>query len=724
MGRYERRVENSRGTGETYRSAETALRAVTEELQIMQRSFLKTLQEDIKRLQGEKNRLADDIKRLQEEKEQLNQERVIGEQQALVRQLAQVLANHISSQLQSNLETLANQAIERASSNATLNTAQNNNDNASQLFDSLDDTLTLTFNTLQQELKNYQNSISEQMSRMKLQQHQGEAILAELINRLRGELEKTTKTPVETIKAAPPHEYQPTQTQQVNISEPVTKLQPTENSSEIVTKLQPAENGFEIVTQLQPIDNSSETVTKLQPTENGSEIITQLQPIDNRSETVTKLQPAENGSEIVTQLQSIDNSSETATKLQPVDNSIEQPSSLNTVPQEAPDVSDVSPSKSPERETIFTPPVTSVSAPPPEPQPAIKPIKPSSKQVRFSSLSIKGLLLIVLSTLILSVYNVAIKVIFLPAGSQILGVSEVDNLLVPTLGNALLILMLRMLVVVPLMLLLTPILYPQIWQDVQNIVDSLQGKSSSADPIIKRVFILSVVSGFFLFLSQLLIYLAISQIPTAAAITLYFIYPIVTGILSWSFFGDRPTSWGGGAIAAISLGELLVLSGFVISGRESSLGSTAAIIAGISFAIYVIISRLCAAKLHPITCTIINFATMLLLSLVSLILPLPPTSSLVVNPAKLLEVILSAFILGVLTLLGYLLNHFGVDKLGGTRAAIFGATIPALTVILAGLILQESLLPIQVVGVLAVTFGAAAFSWEQIRNRLNASHSS
>ena len=81
MGRFDNGPEKSRRASEPYGSAESALQAVTEELQIIQRNLLKSLQDDVKRLQGEKIRLADDIKRLQEEKEQLQGGRHIDELQ-------------------------------------------------------------------------------------------------------------------------------------------------------------------------------------------------------------------------------------------------------------------------------------------------------------------------------------------------------------------------------------------------------------------------------------------------------------------------------------------------------------------------------------------------------------------------------------------------------------------------------------------------------------------
>ncbi len=625
MGRLEQRPENPH-QDDPCGAAETALRAVTEELQIIQRNFLKSWQEDVKRLQMEKNRLADDIKLLQEEKEHLQQGRHVGEQQALVRQLAQVLANHISSQLQSSLEELATQAMQGVSVVRVTDSSANIQDRASakvngsaeQLLGSLDDTLTITFNTLQQELKNYQSSFSQQLSRMQNQQQQGEAILVELVNSLRRQLETTPETPPTTIKQAPPPQFEPVRQKQNTYFEAATKL--------------------------------------------------------------------------------------------PVDSSLGQSAPLNSPIKEATAVSSLPPRKS-QNETI---PPTATPAPEQKAPPPLRQMEPLS-------LGSMGLWLIVLSTTASSLYNVAIKVIFHP-GFHIFGVFEVERLISPTLGNTLLILMLRMLVVVPLMLLLAPILHVRVWQDLQNLIDSVRSHHTTANAVTKQVLVLSILSGCFLFSSQVLIYLAIGQVATGMAVALFFVYPIISALLSWFLFRDRPTLYTSGAIATIGLGELLVLFNSTTIGMGNiSLGSTAAIVSGIAFAFYIVVARICAAKLHPVTFTLINFATMLVLSLLSLMLPLPKGLSLQVNPTNLLELILSAFILGVLTLCGYLFNNFGIRKIGANKAAIFGAIVPALTVIFAGLIIQETLDIEQVLGVLLVTLGSSAFSLEKIRNRVKPS---
>ncbi|NWF58497.1 MAG: EamA family transporter [Fischerella sp.] len=664
MGRFEKRSQNSRA-GDPLAEADTALRAVTEELQTIQRTVLKSLQEDIQRLQAEKLRLANDVQRLQQEKEDLLQGRQFSDLQPLLSQLAQVLANHISSQLKSSLETLANQAVEK------------DNAVANQVLGSLDDTLTITFNTLQQEVKNYQNNLSQQLSRMSIQQQQGEEILAELVNRLHGELVReeltTTKkgaSPPTVIQFVSPFDEEPTEQQQDIIA---WEDKPTEQQNE----------------QQQDIIAWEDKPTE-QQNEQQQDIIAWEDKPTEQQQHVSR--------EVVTKLQQTDTIS------QPI-------APQSSLPKEA-IANHLLPTRIvPKRET--RPPTAFVPTPPPPEE--YTPAPPPSR-VRRSSIPAIGLLLVVLSTVATSLYNVAIKVVFNP-GTLIFGVFEVERLLPPTLGNSLLILMLRMLIVVPLMLVLAPMMHPQVWQDLQSLIQLARAKSSTANAQAKQLLLLSIVSGCFLFLSQVLIYIAIGQIAVGMAITLLFIYPAISGLLAWFLFRDQPNSFRLKALACICLGQMLVLAGSTTIGTGNVLGSTTAIASGVTFAVYVILTRICAAKLHPVSFTLINFATVLLLSFIGLMLPLPMNWSLLLNPNNLLELILSAFILGVFTLFGYLFNNVGIRKLGATRSAIVGATIPALTVILAGFLIQENLQPIQVLGVLLVTGGTAAVSYEKMRNR-------
>ncbi|MEH1937971.1 MAG: EamA family transporter [Nostoc sp.] len=773
MGRFEKQPENPRVRGELSRAAENALWAVVEDLENLQQNVLRALQEDVKRLQSEKNRLSDEIQSLVEEKEHLQQVRQITEQQVLIRQLAEVLAKHISSQLQSSLATLANQTIEGKSyEQAALKSAQVSsnvvgeiNEKVEHMFDSLDDTVTVTFNSLQQELKNYQSNLSQQLSRMYSQQQQGETILAEFVNRLHGELEKTIEetsrkpatagTPTvlqftepeknSSFETSPPPFGEVVRNSPEPISPIANKFSPRETTSEPPVVRENAANPISV-----PSQDLSQRETISQPPvvrENAANPISV--PSKDLSQRETISQPPvvrENAANpISVPSQDLSQRETTSQPLSavvppPKDNATEAISVLNQdLPEnkttsEAPTASVPQPGAMPPslrrnaaepisvlRTNVSQSKAKSSSATALEPQPEAKP--PQSRSPNSSGLSPSqiGLLLIVLSAVVSSLYNVAIKVIF-HEGSQIFGVLEVERLLPPTLGNTLLILTLRFMVVVPLMLLLSPILHPRLWQDLENLANSVRGNPTAANAATKQILLLSIVSGGFLFLSQVLIYIAIAQVTTGMAIALFFVYPMVSGLLSWFLFRDRPTIFRISAIAAICCGELLVLSGSPSIGMgNTSMGSSTAILSGVAFAAYIILTRVCASKLHPVTFTLINFATMLLLSFICLMLPLPNSWNLVVDPSKMLELVLSAFILGVLTLAGYLLNNIGISKLGASRSAIIGGSIPVLTVIFAGLIIQENLDIVQILGVLLVTFGAAAFSFETMRNQVKPS---
>ncbi len=756
MGRFEKQPENPRVRGELSRAAENALWAVVEDLENLQQNVIKSLQEDVTRLQAEKNRLTDDIQHLLEEKEHLQQVRQITEQQVLIRQLAEVLAKHISSQLQSSLATLATQADENSPERVALKSAEVSNyvaskinENVEHMFGSLDDTVTITFNSLQQELKNYQSNLSQQLSRMYSQQQQGEEILAEFVNRLQGKLEKTIEeTSPKAATVGLPTVLQPTEPdKKISFETPPplgeiarTAEQPISVIPKELTKSKPpaAQLPPPIENQSKPISiisrelPESETASKppaapTLPTENQSEPISIIPEELPKSETVSPSataptpqlggkQPSRrrNQSEPIPVLSRDLSESKTVSPPAAAPTSQQGAKQPSLRRNQSEPISVLSRDLSKSKTTIELP-IT-----PSSPRQGAKPSRSPSSQT-LSPIQI-GFLLVVLSTVISSLYNVAIKIIF-HEGSQIFGVVDVERLLSPSLGNTLLILTIRFMVVVPLMVLLAPILHPRVWQDIQNLVGSVRGNPTPANATTQRILVMSVVSGCFLFVSQVLIYTAIAQVTTGTAIALFFIYPIISGLLSWFLFRDRPSVLGAGAIASICCGELLVLAGSLSTGMATSLGSSAAIISGVAFAGYIILTRICADKLHPVTFTLINFATMLLLSFFCLMLPLPGEWNLRVDPSKMLELILSAFILGVLTLSGYLFNIFGIRNLGASRSAIVGASVPVLTVIFAGLIIQENLDIVQILGVLLVTFGAAAFSLEKIQNQVKSSSS-
>ena len=740
MGRFEKRPENPRIRGELSRAAENALWDVVEDLENLQQNLLRSLQEDVKRLETEKNRLSGDIQRLIEEKENLQQSRQITEQQVLIRQLAEVLAKHISSQLQSSLKTLATQSVEHNSSDSSAlqNTQLNNNaineigQNVTNMLDSLDGTVTIAFNSLLQELKNYQGDLSQQLSRMYSQQQQGEAILAEFVNRLRSEVEKNRDAnSVKTTTGGAPtvlqlsdnlrgeaitHQNGSSEKSPQRIMVEPVALIPHESAHSDSTSAANA------VILSSPIDNTSKPSSFVNPD------LPTVIPDNKTPEPSSFVNPdtsAADQASVLSSFVSLDTPSE--------DPNSELGAILTSKVLTAPSLGDTKP----EPLSVLTPNLPTGRPPTPKlrrettprqpttPEQPITPqqqITPRQQRSRtspnWSQLQI-GFLFIALSTVVSSLYNVAIKAIFFTASNPLAGLPT-QQLIFPTLGNIFLILMLRLLVVVPLMLLLSPILHPPIWQELENLFASLGANATPTQNKTKQALFLSVISGCLLFVSQVFIYIAIGEVTTGMAIALFFVYPVMSVFLSWFLFQERPNSLVTGAMAAIFCGELLVLGSQSTGVNNTSLGSTTAILSGIAFAIYVILTRICATKLklHPVSLTLINFTTMLLLSLICLIIPLPGNLSVAISSSNILELVLSAFILGVLTLCGYLFNNFGIRKLGSPFSSLIGATVPILTVIFAGIMLQESLNIVQVIGVILVTLGAASISWKKTPNQL------
>ena len=744
MGRFEKRPENPRIRGELSRAAENALWDVVEDLENLQQNLLRSLQEDVKRLEIEKTRLSTDIQKLIEEKEQLQQSRQITEQQVLIRQLAEVLAKHISSQLQSSLKTLATQAVEYNPSDlVTLQNAQINNNtvneigqNVTNMLDSLDDNVTIAFNSLLQELKNYQGDLSQQLSRMYSQQQQGEAILAEFVNRLRSEVEKNRDAnSLKLITGGPPTVLQLADSLR---GEAITHQNGNGEKSSQRIIVEPVT----LIPHQSPQGDSTSAANAVilsSPTEKTPEPSSFVNPDVS---AIPENQSPEPSSFVNPDLPAIpENQSPEPSSFVNPDTSLEDKNSelsavLTSKVLTAPSLGETKP----EPVSVLTPNLSTGRPPTPKlrrettskqkttpKQPATpqQPATPRQQRSRtspnWSQLQI-GFLLICLSTVVSSLYNVAIKAIFFTASNP-LGGLPTQQLIFPTLGNIFLILMLRLLVVVPLMLLLSPILHPPIWQELENLFASLRANATPAQNKTKQSLFLSVISGCLLFLSQVFIYIAIGEVTTGIAIALFFIYPVMSVFLSWFLFQERPNLMVTGAMAAIFCGELLVLGSQSVGVNNTSLGSTTAILSGIAFAIYVILTRICATKLklHPVSLTSINFTTMLLLSFICLIIPLPSNLGLAISSSNILELVLSAFILGVLTLCGYLFNNFGIRNLGTPVSSLIGATVPILTVIFAGVMLQESLNIAQVIGVILVTVGAASISLKKTPNQLQPS---
>ena len=343
--------------------------------------------------------------------------------------------------------------------------------------------------------------------------------------------------------------------------------------------------------------------------------------------------------------------------------------------------------------------------PEPEPPAAIPqlPLQPQPASKRRV-----GFVLVLLSSLLLSFQNIVISVIF--NKSSIFGVFEYGGFVTPSLGNSLLILWLRMLVVVPLMAILVSVLYPAVWRDIKQFVQSKD----------LPLFFNVLSSGFFLFLSQVLVYLALGLLAPGVAIAIFFIYPIVTVLLTWILFGDSPKRFRLLLMFSVLVGFVLLTLPGGGSAALSGVGVTTAVGSAIAFALYVILAQSSGRKVHPVPLSWIHFVIILVFSGISLVAPLPDSWHSDVLPTMWPGLAISSLVLGGTTLVSYFLNNIGIKAIDAVRASILGAIVPALTALLALVLIQSTMQVEQVFGMLLVTLGVAALSFERMRRHAKA----
>ena len=340
-----------------------------------------------------------------------------------------------------------------------------------------------------------------------------------------------------------------------------------------------------------------------------------------------------------------------------------------------------------------------------QPQQVVPPTAPAKAGSQVQA----GLVLALSSAVVLSLFNVCLRILIKSRNPWVIfGLFEVPGVVTPGFGNSLLILLMRLIVVMALMPVLATFLYPSVWKDIRRLFQSgdraLWGKVLG--------------SAFFLFLSQILIYLAIGNIPAGIAITIFFIYPIVTVLGSWILFGARPSTIGFLAMFGITIGLILAgLPSFAAQapgGGNVEVGVAAALGAGIMFAGYVLLTQMAAGKLHPIPFSLVNFAAIFVFSALSLWVPLSQNFAPKIDQNVWPGLIIGGVVLGVLTLFSYLLNNFAIRFAGAALASVIGTLGPAMTGLFGFLIINEKLQPVTILGMAVVTLSVAAMSVERM----------
>jgi len=198
----QRNVYSSKGEPEDAQSAEEVLHSVMQELDALHENVKGQLNQDITRLQTEKNHLIEDIEGLRDQYRKLQSQqmeslsgRYIQQQQLWLKQLAQVLAHNLQDLLVQRFNELSANSGHSLSSPIPSGEfpipmpPSNYDERASELLAALDERIDRSFQMLEQDLSSYESELSVRLNNMQTLERQGEELLQNLVNRIREEVE-------------------------------------------------------------------------------------------------------------------------------------------------------------------------------------------------------------------------------------------------------------------------------------------------------------------------------------------------------------------------------------------------------------------------------------------------------------------------------------------------------------------------------------------------------
>jgi len=309
---------------------------------------------------------------------------------------------------------------------------------------------------------------------------------------------------------------------------------------------------------------------------------------------------------------------------------------------------------------------------------------------------VRGFWIVLVGSLGLAMQNVLLRVVF--SESSILGWFDWGGFLPPSLSNSLLMLHLRSILILPAVIVLSYQLYPATTQALKQLLQ----------PELRPTLRLSLISSSFLYLAMALLFVAIASIPAGVATVLFFMHPVITGLLTWVVLGSRPSRLRLAVTVGVMLGSLLVVPSFAGGAAGSMwLGVGAALGASVAYSLQGVQAQICFRHINPIPFTLINFAVMALWSTLSLFfiqIDVPPERWAVLWGI--------GSVAAGLTLLGQLCYNIGIHLVRAASMSIVAVSNPVLTVALAWLLLQESLQGRQILGMVLVVVCIVALSRE------------
>ncbi|CEP69469.1 Drug/metabolite transporter [Moorella glycerini] len=209
----------------------------------------------------------------------------------------------------------------------------------------------------------------------------------------------------------------------------------------------------------------------------------------------------------------------------------------------------------------------------------------------------------------------------------------------------------------------------------------------------------------------LLLFYSFCLIPAAAAILLFYLYPAVVAILAAIFLQESLTRSTFGALAITFLGLIIILG--VPAGGWNTGGVVAALLAAVTNGIYMV------GQAYMLKCldhrTFNSYMTLIVGVVFLAVALMTGDFDLSFNIQALLAITALALIT---TVLAFTAMAKGLQYIGAQRVAIICTLEPAITAVLANLVLGEKLLPAQALGGVLIILGV---TWQQLARQGSAS---
>jgi drug/metabolite transporter (DMT)-like permease len=210
---------------------------------------------------------------------------------------------------------------------------------------------------------------------------------------------------------------------------------------------------------------------------------------------------------------------------------------------------------------------------------------------------------------------------------------------------------------------------------------------------------------------MVLLFIAIASIPAGVATVLFFMHPVITGLLSWKVFGNSPSRLRLGVTVGVLLGSVLVVPSFAGTlGSSVGLGVAAALGASVTYSVQGILAQICFRDIHPVPFTLVQFAVMAVLTTLSLLLV-----NIEVPPGQWPTLWILSLISAGLTVLGHLCYNIGIHLVRAASMSIVAVSNPVFTATIAWLVLQEDLQVRQILGMVLVVVSIVVLGQEESR---------